>query len=384
MQALIWRKVNDIIIGNNTLKIEIVPHDGNTATSEWTKLTDIVNNPNASDKLFFIEGLMALGQGYNNYDWATYWTTEVAGISSNAMSYNNEGNIGYVYDYNEKILGHYLKMTPPSTGLEYVEHTSYSSNGEHMAYLEPYWNIENESVYVDIPFFVGSIDTVGGVKRIRYTSSAKNNTIWSTLNNGLGDLAINEDAPFYDENQTQEYEERYINLYQIQTEVLIHLNLAIGYVSDGVGSRQFTIGAGKHIGSANKSYAFLPYPAPVLQAPTYDFSLSITGLSNLQLFVQTGETAEGIFTVESNADFNGTFNVYAFDYEDDLTSFNDMLQASLDEEDAAQYGTIEYNETSYTISAGESVEVTITYTSTQISSQTDSYSIIVIMTSLDS
>ena len=59
MQALIWRKVNDIIIGNNTLKIEIVPHDGNTATSEWTKLTDIVNNPNASDKLFFIEGLMA-------------------------------------------------------------------------------------------------------------------------------------------------------------------------------------------------------------------------------------------------------------------------------------------------------------------------------------
>ena len=382
---LIWKKASNIIIGNNTLTIEIVPANGDTSIQgSWENLTNAVNHPNGNIRLFFIDGKIGLGQGYNNYDWATYWNNDPSGIVYDATSYENEGDVGYLHKNGNTILGH-RSLTYTANNLVTYLPVANSSQFDYAAPIEPYWNIENESVYVDIPFFPNCID-LDEFYRLRYiaTTGGGMTNEYNVFQHALGDLSINPDASFYEPDIDSIYQVRYINLHEIVTDILLHFRLAIGEISDANVNLMTYIGAGQYLDSYNKYHAFKTYPAPSLDTPYYDFSLSLSGINNLPSSVLQGQTAEGNITITSEQDFNGTFKVYAFDYEDNLSDFNNMLQTSLDEEDAAQYGQVTYSNENYSITAGDSVQVPITYTANEGYSQTDSYSIIILMTSLDS
>ena len=376
MATLIWSKVRNIRIGDTHVPFEVKYDDGSSLVADSSSmgynLAQAVNGEGGME-LCLREIQWSLNRGQPDYDWASFW--QIADAEPNII-YFGSGDIGYLrnsQDYGLKRVGYHYD----AIASKYTDEFN-MIDGQSHAPLQPYWNIENESVYVDIPvptkegqnYWYQDDD---GVWKL-YVRQNSTYSGYQTLHSNLGDMGdYPESATWHNPSLDGTI---YVPLEDITNEILYGLTLTLTQNQSSVIERI-------HGTTYNTSSYSSFVPMSITQeAPDFDFSVSLSGLSNLSQLVVAGETAEGTATITSSG-FNGNINVYAFDHADDIASFNSMLQTSLDESDQAQYGTVDYESAAYSISAGESIDVPITYNSEGSVSQTDSYSIIVYISSLD-
>ena len=383
MATLIWSKVRNIRIGDTHVPFEVKYDDGSSLVADSSSmgyaLAQAVNGQGGIELCLRSIG-WSLNRGQPDYDWASFW--EIADAESNII-YEGSGDIGYLRDYSNKGLEKVGYGYDLSASNWVASGESFSISGNSHAPLQPYWNIENESVYVDIPVINNNWwwEDDDGVWKLKIRHDS-NDSGYQTLHSALGDLGgydVN-GATWYDHDLDGYLE---VPLEDITNEILYGLKLTLT-------QNQSSVIDWIHGTAYNTSSYSSFVPMSITQeAPDFDFSVSLSGLSNLPSMVIDGETVEGIVTITSSG-FSGSIQVYAFDHEDDIDSFNSILGTALDENDQAQYGTVsaqyQFGDTilSHTIGIGESIDVPITYTANEGISQIDSYSIIVSISSLDS
>ena len=390
-----WKNVHGVNLqaGDDYITLELIPNDLDSSDPEFQVLESIVDGQ-SNKKLALLHSAICLGFGTNGADWADFWwgiwgLTVSGGVTPFYVVQGGdsfEDEIGYVQKGYLDYLMHYKEQYAHNMGLDWVSTTN--SHLPSATYLSPYWGIEGQTVHVRVPLMSHIYQDDDGYWKIDYDVSQRNILL------GLDDYEYDlENAASWWKATNMEGQNIQgaagtytVKLDDITSEILLNFRLGI-LSSQPNNANEYTveidIACGGYSDNDERFMSFRNFSIdPQPTAPNYDFSLAITNLENLPQGAISGESTSGSFTVESDGNFNGTFTVYAFDHNDNLADFNAMLQTSLDEHDAAQYGTLSYQNTVYSITEGGSVEVPITYTANSNTTQTDSYSIIVVMNAI--
>ena len=399
MARLIWNKVRNIRIGDTHVPFEIKHHDGSSLVADSNSmgynLAQAVNGQGNVELCLNKIG-WSLNRGQPDYNWASFWDLAGHPQQFNINSFgdthsnmfgegSNMGDVGYLKDTNNR-------------GIEAVgygfqanawiySNTYYYIDSSHHAPLQPYWNIENESVYVDIP--VPSNEGLNywyqdddGVWKL-LIGQASDSPNYQETHLALGDMGdYHESATWYNESLNGHI---YVPLEDITNEILYGLKLTLVQNQDSV--VEWIHGPSFYFDDPIPNYMTAYVPMSITQeAPDFDFSISLS-VAGLPSSVTTGETVEGTVTITSN-NYNGGIYVYALDHEDDLDAYNSYFGTYLDDSDAAQYGQVDSPNSLHVISnslgivAGQSIDVPIAYTSNHNTSQTDSFSVIAYMNNL--
>ena len=381
MATLIWNKVRNIKIGDATIPFEVKYDDGSSLVADSNSagyaLAQAVNGEGGVELCLGRIG-WCLNRGQPNYDWASFW--QIASSSSPSdIKYEGSGNIGYFQDYNSTGIrkvgfGYALPAMSYFNPDEYI-----IISGTTHGLLQPYWNIENESVYVDIPVPTKSgndwvVQDSNGVWQLKVRQHS-NDSGYNSLHSDLGDLGnYHESATWYDDNLNGDVT---IPFEDITNEVLYGLKLKLIRDRSSVID---TINGTSLSSSFDTSYV----PMSITQeVPDFDFSVDITSINNLPSSVLDGESAEGTFSITSNQ-FNGSVNVHILNSQEDIDNINASLSTNFGEDDAVNYGQMTPESPSYSITSGETIEVSVTYTADGVNvNQEDSYTIIIVPSSIN-
>ena len=381
MATLIWNKVRNIRIGDATVPFEVKYDDGSSLVADSNSagyaLAQAVNGEAGIELCLHRIG-WCLNRGQPNYDWASFW--QIASSSSpNDIKYEGSGNIGYFQDWNSTGIrkagfGYALPAMSYFNPDEYI-----IISGTTHGLLQPYWNIENESVYVDIPIPTKSgndwvVQDSNGVWQLKVRQYS-NDSGYNSLHSDLGDLGnYHESATWYDDNLNGDVT---IPFEDITNEVLYGLKLKLIRDRNSI----IDIINGTSLSSSSDT-SYVPMSI-VQEAPDFDFSVNITSINNLPSSVLDGGSAEGTFSITSNQ-FNGLVSVFVLNSQEDIDNINNSLLTNFGEDDAVNYGEITLDSSSYSIASGETIEVSVTYTADGLNAnQDDSYTIIIVPSSID-
>tara|TARA_Y100001963_G_C6791541_1_gene455721 strand:- start:1582 stop:4044 length:2463 start_codon:yes stop_codon:yes gene_type:complete len=380
MATLIWSKVRDIRIGDTHVPFEIKYDDGSSliedSSSTGYKLAQAVNGAGGMELCLNNIG-WCLNRGQPNYDWASFWN--IADSTTSYIYYDGSGDVGYLFDTNNKGLYTVGYGYDLPTGSYFSSDEHFPLQGSTHAPLQPYWNIENESVYVDIPVPTKSPSTWlsqddDGV----WSMAVYQNTsgLYNSLHSALGDLGTYHESATWHDDTLNNGSVR-VPLEEITNEVLYGLKLTL---VQNQASVIYTIHGASYATNSYTSYV----PMKIMQAaPDFDFSVDITSINNLPAYVLEDGTSEGTFSITSNQ-FNGSVNVHILNSLADVENVNSSLSTNFAEDDAVNYGHILTEHSSYSISEGETIEVSLTYTADSVFvNQTDSYTIIIVPSSIN-
>ena len=260
----------------------------------------------------------------------------------------------------------------------YAGNSNYVSNGDYVS-LNPVWVTENVSCEVEVPcpnsFNPGS----SLILKTRTESSAVENYL--KYNYGLGFDESN--LPSWKVSPSDSFSSSSFGSHMPYKDFVFGFRLGVRQNGELLFPIHAEVPNNWNWGDYDKMGSMIYQPYSVDQsAPEYNFEISV---STNQSFSPIGESGASSIDLEisSPGDFSGTLNLYALDSQDDLVSISQLTGINLDEFDQAQLGEASCNP-SIQIQAGQTVGVSVEYiSSVEAQGQTDSFSFIAKMASLD-
>ena len=388
MSSVIYEKIRNVRIGDTSIKLRIRNHDNSIMTSgEGAIVRDALNGINAQEFVLTNIG-WTFCYGQENYPFHSFW--QQADFFGSWFLYETSyGDYGYISDtqdngnnYGSARVGHW-KFLEANQGYEdtFEVATGYGQFSQtlyrYCKLITGYWEVEDFSYIVEVPLPLNYFNTETISIENRSESSLQQdfqehmgaslteygeNLEWLLL----GDL--NNTGTMYAD----------VLLEQITTEFLL------GFKFSTIQNREtFGVPVQATIDSPDYNTGWTSYvPFKITaEAPDYNFSLSLNSIADLPSTVTEGETVEGSINITSHG-FSGTLIVRGLDHEDDVGWINEEYGTNLGEDDQAQYGVIQ--DYGIGITTG-TFSLPIQYTAGMVGvGQTDSYSIVIEMQSLNS
>ncbi len=402
---LIWDKIDNIAKGDRSVKVNIrhsnmLNLSDSADGSESSLLAKAINGEDGL-KLVLSHMGWTFGFGQQDYNWHMMFfaldnhrgTNGLNGFDRffNTTS-NGDGDVGLIKDYGEGDAAH-------NKPINYIGH-SYSGNASELGYnsdsminnrliLEPEWITQDFQAVVDVPLPPPYWNNQNGVTILNYRyineGYGPSNIVLGVLGE-YGLATYGEDLQWFyqtsDENDFRNVS--YENL--PSTEILFGMRLA---VVDASGNRLFDIHADTEYtslfgsGGWNSDECTIYQPYNIIDSPpAYEFEIGLE-LTDSFNNITENQTDTTQLKITSTKDFTGTVNLYALDSGDDIAAVSSATGIILDEFDQAQYGTANIIQ-SIDITEGEEVVVDLEYTASEIiGHQTDSFSVIAQLGTID-